>query len=71
VERLKSKISALVGKSGVSIGEMSFDFTDILHEMTEKVHEQNHEGSFRHLFWDEQIKALSKPDSRQIRCTQH
>lgn len=67
VERLKSKISDLVGKSGVSIGEMSSDFTDILHEMTGKVHEQNHEGSFRHLFWDEQIKALSKSDSRQIR----
>ncbi len=27
-------------------GEMSSDFTDILHEMTGKVHEQNHEGSF-------------------------
>ena len=66
VERMKSKISALVGKNGVSIGEMSSDFTHILHEMTGKVHEQNHEGSFRHLFWDEQIKALSKSDSRQI-----
>lgn len=67
VDRMKAKISALVKKSGVQIGSLSSDFTSIVHEMTDKVHEQNQEGTFRHLFWDEQIKALSKSDSRQIR----
>ena len=67
VERLRSKIATLVNKCGVHIGSLSSDFATILHEMTDKVHEQNQEGSFRHLFWDEQIKALSKSDSRQIR----
>ncbi len=39
-----------------------------MQEMTDKVHQENQERSFRQLFWDEQVNALSKSDSRQIRC---
>ena len=67
VERMKSRISALVKKNGVQIGSLSSDFVNIVHEMTNTVHQQNQDRSFRHLFWDEQVKALSKSDSRQIR----
>ena len=35
--------------------------------MTGKIHEQHSGGSFRQLFWEEQVKALSKSDSRQIK----
>lgn len=35
-------------------------------EMTKKVHEYCPEGSFRRIFWDEQIKAFSAKDNRQI-----
>ena len=39
----------------------------IMGEMTEKVHRDNPEGSFRRMFWDQQIKALNVEDSHQIR----
>ena len=67
VERMKLRICVLVKKDGVKIGGLSPDFANIVHEMTGKIHEQHSGGSFRQLFWEEQVKALSKSDSRQIK----
>lgn len=64
VQRMKSRISALVNKHGVNIGSMSTEFPAVARDLTDT---ENKEGSFRQLFWDEQIKALSKSNSKQIR----
>ena len=55
----KNKIEKCCNKreSGVQLGELSSDFT---------VDYKYPEGSFRRLFWDEQVKALGKSDTRQI-----
>ena len=64
---MKLKISAIVMKNGVHVDSLSSDFSSILHEMTDKVCNQNQEGSFQYLFWNEQLNALKKSDSRQVR----
>ena len=67
VERMRSKIATVNEKSGVQLGELSSDFRSVMEDMTATVHDKYPEGSFRRLFWDEQVKALEKSDARQIR----
>ena len=67
VERMKARIAHLTEVNGVQIGSMSSDFSAVMTEMTETVHNQYPKDSFQRLFWDEQIRALKKSDSTQIR----
>ena len=64
---MRSKIAIVNEKSGVQLGELSSDFKSVMEDMTATVHDKYPEGSFRRLFWDEQVKALGKSDARQIR----
>ena len=66
-ERMRQKIAILTEKHGVQLGDLSLDVKEVMENLTTTVHEKCPEGSFRRLFWDEQTKALSKSDSRQIR----
>ena len=64
---MRSKIATVNEKSGVQLGELSLDFKSVMEDMTATVHNEYPDGSFRWLFWDEQMKALGKSDARQIR----
>ena len=43
------------------------DFKDIMNEMTSEVHTECPEGSFKRIFWDQQLKAANIKDRKQIR----
>ena len=36
------------------------DFNTIMTEMTDKVHDENPKGSFKRVFWDQQLEATKK-----------
>ena len=46
---------------------LSDDLTAIMEESTSYVHEHFPEGSFRRLFWNQQLQAAKAKDMRQIR----
>ena len=67
-KRLRAKIKDMINKQGNRIDhEISADLHTIMNEMTDKVYNDNPPGSFRRLFWEEQMKALQQKDKRQIR----
>ena len=65
--KMRSKIAIVNEKSGVQLGELSSDFKSVMEDMTATLHDKYPEGSFRRLFWDEQVKAIGKSDAQQIR----
>lgn len=68
VKRLKDKISCMIEKNHVSLDDtLRSDFRSMMAEMTKKVQEENEENSFRRLFWEEQMKAVSVKNARQAR----
>ena len=67
-KRLKETIRFLTQSHGIQLqSDIHADFAKIMEEMTEKVYKDNLEGSFRRMFWDQQMKALNMEDSRQVR----
>ena len=60
---MRSNIATVNEKSGVQLGELSSDFKSVMEDMTATVHKEYPDGSFRRLFWDEQMKALGKSDA--------
>lgn len=66
-KRLRETIKSLTRSGGVELqSDLHSDFVTIMNEMTEKVHKDNPQGSFRRLFWDQQIEALNTKNRRQI-----
>ena len=68
VEKLKRCIEASNEKYGIKVGEsMHDDLSKIMEEMSSEIIEKNPVGSFRRVFWEQQLEALRKKDRRQIR----
>lgn len=64
---MKEKIQQLTESNGIELQhDLHSDLESIMKDMTKKVQEDRPEGSFRRIFWDEQIKAFSAKDNRQI-----
>ena len=65
---MKEKVIALTERESLELDHaMNSDFRCIMKEMTKNVHEGNPEGSFKRVFWDQQLKASQIQDSRQLR----
>ena len=68
MKHLKEKIGKLVEKSNVSLDPtIESDFTNIMSEMTSKVHQECPEGSFKRVFWDQQLQACKVSNKKQLR----
>ena len=68
VKRLKAKICLLTESHGAIVdSELHSDLVDIMQKNDKQVKKSYHPGSFARLFWDEQLKASSVKDSRQVR----
>ena len=68
IERLKKRIEDAVEKNNVCLDStMNNDFIQIMNEMTETVHSEHPEGSFKRIFWDQQVSANRVKNSRQNR----
>ena len=67
-KRLKETIRHLTVSNGIELQpDLSSDFETIMKEMTKKVHKDCPVGSFQIIFWDQQMKAFSTNDNRQMR----
>lgn len=68
VKHLKERIGKLLERSGVSLHPaIQSDFTGIMSEMTSKVQQECPEGSFKRIFWDQQIQACKVSNKKQLR----
>ena len=60
IERIKGKISALIESNGVRVGDdLHEELKDIVEKWTVQVNATYPEGSFQHLFWEQQQKTGS------------
>ena len=67
VQQLTAKIEALM-KHGESIDSaMHTDILSIMTDKTDEIRKTYAEGSFSRLFWEEQLRAASHKDPRQVR----
>lgn len=68
VERLRERIVQMTEKNHVVLdSSMSSDIVQLMEGMTESVHQKCPEGSFKRVFWDQQLKSARVKDLRQIR----
>lgn len=68
IKRLEDTINRLLASSSVEVdNQLHQDLSQIVKENEDKVLKEFHENSFQHLFWEQQVKALSVADSRQMR----
>ena len=68
VERLKKQIERLNETQGIHISdELGNDLVQIMTENREEINRAYSKDSFAHLFWSEQLKAVTCKDSRQVR----
>lgn len=66
--KLQVKIEMLTQQQGESVDNgLHGDLLDIMKENTPEIEKAYPEGSFKRLFWEEQLRAASKKDSRQVR----
>ena len=68
VKLLQKKITEMTSTEGESLDtSLHGDILSIMTEKNEDVMKTFHQGSFRRLFWEEQLKAASQKDPRQMR----
>ena len=68
VSKQRVQISHLTEKYGERVDDsLHKDVIDTMKDFSKKIEETFPEGSFAGLFWNEQLKAASKKDSRQVR----
>ena len=68
VKKLRQKIQELSERFGEKVDdELHADLVSIMKNKQEQVNKSYPEGSFARLFWEEQLKAASVTDSRQMR----
>jgi len=68
IVRLEKRISESIDKGGIQLdAELNEDMKQIVTDSTKDVHNFYEPDSFQHLFWDQQIKALSLNDKRSMR----
>lgn len=66
VRSLTNKIQKLRGQGERLDANFQSDLISIMHDNAQKVKDAYPDGSFAKLFWDEQLKAASASDSRQV-----
>ena len=67
IRRLRKKVRSLIDKSDPIDDEFHQDLRSIVTENTDKIHQTFPEGTFRRVFWDQQLANASKKNSRQYR----
>ena len=67
VKRLKDKVRTLLKQGDTVDSELHFDLLHIMNENVDQIRKAYPENSFSRLFWDEQLKAASTKDPRQVR----
>ena len=68
LKKLKERIANSAEKIGTSVDSyLHADLKQIISENQASIHNQFPEGSFKRLFWDQQAKAASLSDARQMR----
>ena len=68
VRTLQQKVEQLTEEHGESIdSDLHDDLLGIMHEKTEEIQQAYPEGSFGRLFWEEQLRAATAKDPRQVR----
>ena len=67
-KRLEEKIKAMIEDNGEVVDEeINSDLKQIMHDCSEKVTNEHPEGSLPRVFWEQQLKAASCADKRQMR----
>jgi len=68
VARLRKKISEIAKHNNVVLdSNLNSDLASVMKERTEKVHQECPEGSFRRVFWDQQLKSAKVKNPKQMR----
>ena len=68
LERVQQKLALAIEENGILIDEsMNGDLTKIRNECADKVTAEHPDGSLTRVFWDQQLKAASCKDQRQMR----
>ena len=68
IKKLREKIKDISNRYGETLDEgLHSDLVSIMRDNQEQINEAYPEGSFPRLFWEEQFKAASLADSRQMR----
>lgn len=68
VKRLKDRIAALIEENGLLLeSSLHSDFSEIMTQMTDKVHNECADNSFERIFWDQQLQSIKVKDKRQVR----
>ena len=67
-KKLKDKVTKLINEQGETVdSDLHQDLVLIMRENNEKIMQKYDEGTFPRLLWDEQLKATSTKDLRQMR----
>lgn len=67
-KRLEEKLKAMIEEKGEVVDEgLNSDLKQIMHDCSEKVSNEHPEGSLLQVFWEQQLKATSCADKRQMR----
>ena len=66
VKRLKEKVRTLLKQGDTMDSELHSDFLHIMNENVDQVRKAYPDNSFSRLFWEEQLKAASTKDPRQV-----
>ena len=68
VIRLKERIAKAIEVNKIQLAsQANSDFLHIMKDMTQTVHSQCPEGSFKRIFWDQQMQANTVRNTRQMR----
>lgn len=68
VKKLREKVEKLTERNGIEVQQtLSADLQSIMEENNSEIGKLYPEGTFRRLFWDQQLKATEAKDARQMR----
>ena len=62
---MRASIEKTIAENGLAVDSDSHeDLQTVMGDMTEHVRSENITGSFRRIFWDQQLTAMKKKDPR-------
>ena len=65
--KLKRFITKITTTNGIILAEqLQNDMEGIMHDLNKEITDNHPDGSFRKLFWDQQVQALKLKDKHQI-----
>lgn len=66
--KLKAVMKKLTNEEGIILeNDLQRDISGIMEEVNSDIRKENSEGTFRRIFWEQQIEALKQTDKRQLR----